>query len=348
MTAAEPPPPEPAVDDPARVHPHARAFAPTHSAAPADPVESSHSDASHTADDPSAAGESGARKDGERAAPQAEPGHETSATRGADEPRARGARGRGVPDPREAAGAPQRQETGENSTVASAASRFPAAAASAAASAAQVLKPRLRGWLHAGMFPAVLISGVFLTALAGSPRGRVACAIYTLTACLLFGVSALYHRGDWSPRANAVLRRLDHANIFLIIAGTYTPLTILLLPDGRRDLLLWGIWAAAALGIGFRVFWVGAPRWLYTPCYIAMGWAAIFFLPDFLQAGGIAVLVCVIVGGLLYSAGGVVYGIKRPNPSPRWFGFHEVFHSFTLAAFVVHYVGISLVAYQHS
>ena len=210
------------------------------------------------------------------------------------------------------------------------------------------LKPLLRGWLHAGMFPAVLVSGVFLTAFAGSPRGRVACAIYTLTACLLFGISALYHRGDWGPRASAVLRRLDHANIFLIIAGTYTPLTILLLDGAKGQALLWGIWIAAAAGIAFRVFWVGAPRWLYTPCYIAMGWAAVFFLPDFLQTGGLAVLILVVIGGLLYSAGGVIYGIKRPNPSPRWFGFHEVFHSLTLAAFVVHYVGISLVAYQHA
>ncbi|WEV25743.1 hemolysin III family protein [Streptomyces sp. 71268] len=209
------------------------------------------------------------------------------------------------------------------------------------------LKPRLRGWLHAGMFPAVLVSGIVLTALAESGRGRLACAVYTLTACLLFGVSALYHRGTWGPRAEGVLRRLDHANIFLIIAGTYTPLTLLLIDGGRQQALLWGIWAAALAGIAFRVFWVGAPRWLYTPCYIAMGWAAVFFLPDFLRTGGIAVLVCVIVGGVLYSAGGVIYGIKRPNPSPRWFGFHEVFHSLTLAAFVVHYVGISLVAYQH-
>ncbi len=104
---------------------------------------------------------------------------------------------------------------------------------------------------------------------------------------------------------------------------------------------------AAAAGIAFRVFWVGAPRWLYTPCYIAMGWAAVFFLPDFMRTGGIAVLVLVVVGGLLYSAGGVIYGLKRPRPSPRWFGFHEVFHSLTVAAFLVHYVGISLVAYQH-
>ena len=210
------------------------------------------------------------------------------------------------------------------------------------------VKPLLRGWLHAGMFPAALAAGIFLTALADSTRGRIACAVYTLTAGLLFGVSALYHRGDWSPRTNAVLRRLDHANIFLIIAGTYTPLAILLIPGGRGQALLWGIWAAAVAGIAFRVFWVGAPRWLYTPCYIAMGWAAVFFLPEFLHKGGVAVLVLVIVGGLLYSAGGVIYGLKRPNPSPRWFGFHELFHSLTLAAFVVHYVGISLVAYRHA
>ncbi|MEU1615766.1 hemolysin III family protein [Streptomyces sp. NPDC008238] len=216
------------------------------------------------------------------------------------------------------------------------------------ASAAAPLKPKLRGWLHAGMFPAVLVAGVVLTAFAESTRGRIACAVFTLTACALFGVSALYHRGDWGPRASAVLRRLDHANIFLIIAGTYTPFTLLLLPDGKQEILLWLVWAGALAGIAFRVFWVGAPRWLYTPCYIALGWAAVFFLPDFLQHGGIAVLVLIVVGGLLYSIGAVVYGTKRPNPSPRFFGFHEVFHSFTLAAFIVHYVGISLVAYNHA
>ncbi|MFE0625551.1 hemolysin III family protein [Streptomyces sp. NPDC058864] len=216
------------------------------------------------------------------------------------------------------------------------------------ASAAAPLKPKLRGWLHAGMFPAVLVAGVVLTAFAESTRGRIACAVFTLTACALFGVSALYHRGDWGPRASSVLRRLDHANIFLIIAGTYTPFTLLLLPDGKQEVLLWLVWAGALAGIAFRVFWVGAPRWLYTPCYIALGWAAVFFLPDFMRKGGIAVLVLIVVGGLLYSVGAVIYGTKRPNPSPRFFGFHEVFHSFTLAAFIVHYVGISLVAYNHA
>ncbi|MEU2025914.1 hemolysin III family protein [Streptomyces sp. NPDC016469] len=210
------------------------------------------------------------------------------------------------------------------------------------------LKPRMRGWLHAGMFPAVVIAGIVLITLADSTRGRIACTVYIASACLLFGVSAVYHRGTWGPRGEAVLRRLDHANIFLIIAGTYTPLTVLLLPESTGTPLLWAVWAAALAGIAFRVFWVGAPRWLYTPCYIAMGWAAVFFLPDFMRAGGVAVLVLVVVGGVLYSAGGVIYGIKRPNPSPRWFGFHEVFHSLTLAAFTVHYIGISLVAYNHS
>lgn len=207
------------------------------------------------------------------------------------------------------------------------------------------MKPRLRGWLHAGMFPAVIVAGLALVALADSTRARVACAIYILTACMLFGVSALYHRGTWGRMGEAVLRRLDHANIFLIIAGTYTPLSLLLLPRSTAIPLLWAVWGAALAGIAFRVFWVGAPRWLYTPCYLAMGWAAVFFLPDFMRQGGVAVLVCVLVGGLFYSVGGVIYAMKRPNPSPRWFGFHEVFHSLTLAAFISQYVAISLIAY---
>lgn len=216
-----------------------------------------------------------------------------------------------------------------------------------AESAPGPVKPRMRGWLHAGMFPAVLIAGIVLIALTDSIRGRIACGIYIATACLLFGVSAIYHRGTWGPRGEAVLRLLDHANIFLIIAGTYTPLTLLLLPESTGRPLLWAVWAAAAMASPSGCSG-SAPPLAVHPCYIAMGWAAVFFLPDFMRTGGIAVLVLVVVGGLLYSAGGVIYGIKRPNPSPRWFGFHEVFHSLTLAAFTVHYVGISLVAYNHA
>ena len=212
-------------------------------------------------------------------------------------------------------------------------------------SLAQAVKPMLRGWIHAGAFPLVVVAGIVLVALAPTGRERLAVAVFGLTAAMLFGISALYHRGTWSPRVAGVLKRFDHSNIFLIIAGTYTPFAVLLLPAGSGRTLLWVIWAAALGGIAFRVFWVGAPRWLYVPAYVAMGWVAVAFLPGFLRGGGVAVVTLVIVGGLLYTAGGVVYGIKRPNPSPRWFGFHEIFHVLTVLAFITHYVGISMALY---
>ncbi|GAB2691182.1 PAQR family membrane homeostasis protein TrhA [Thalassiella azotivora] len=216
---------------------------------------------------------------------------------------------------------------------------------SAAEHVGRAIKPRLRGWIHLGTFPLVIAAGVVLVALAPDARSRWAVAVFGLTAALLFGVSALYHRGTWSPRVEGVLKRLDHSNIFLIIAGTYTPFAVLLLPPGPGRVLLWVIWAAALAGIAFRVFWVGAPRWLYVPAYVAMGWVAVAFLPDFLRGGGPAVLTLVVVGGVLYTVGGVVYGLKRPDPSPRWFGFHEVFHALTVVAFITHYVGVSLAVY---
>ncbi|MFC5997996.1 hemolysin III family protein [Quadrisphaera sp. GCM10027208] len=207
---------------------------------------------------------------------------------------------------------------------------------------ADSVKPRLRGWLHLGTFPVAVVVAIVLVALAPDTRTRVAVGIFGTTAALLFGVSALYHRGTWSPRTNALLKRLDHSNIFLIIAGTYTPFAVLLLPEGSGRVLLWMIWGTAVAGVLFRVLWVGAPRWLYVPVYIAMGWVAVAFVPDFLRGGGPVVLALVVLGGLLYTVGGVVYGIKRPNPSPRWFGFHEVFHALTVAAFLAHVAGVSL------
>ena len=208
--------------------------------------------------------------------------------------------------------------------------------------AAAALKPRMRGWLHTGMIPLSLAGGIVLIALSRSAAAVAACSVFAVSALLLFGTSGVYHRGTWGPRGEAVLRRLDHANIFLIIAGTYTPLAMLLLPAGRQLALLSAVWAGALAGIAFRVLWIGAPRWLYTPCYIALGWVAVFYLPGFARTGGNAVVVLVISGGLLYTAGAVVYGLKRPNPSPRWFGFHEVFHALTIAAFTTHYTAILL------
>ncbi|MEU7302792.1 hemolysin III family protein [Streptomyces sp. NPDC007206] len=210
---------------------------------------------------------------------------------------------------------------------------------------AEPIKPKLRGWLHAGMVPAALIAGVVLICLAGTQQAVLACAVYSVTAWLLFATSAIYHRGTWGRLGEALLRRLDHANIFLIIAGTCTPLAVLLLPSQQRSVLLWIVWTGALAGIAFRVLWVGAPRWLYTPCYLALGWAPVSYLPDFLHTGGAAVVVLIVVGGLLYSAGAAVYALQRPDPSPRWFGYHEVFHALTVAAFTAHYAAISLATY---
>ncbi|CCH72272.1 PAQR family membrane homeostasis protein TrhA [Nostocoides australiense] len=219
------------------------------------------------------------------------------------------------------------------------------ALADAAGGVLDQVKPKLRGWLHLGAFPLAVVAGIVLVGLAPPGRGRIACAVFALSAAALFGTSALYHRGHWSPRVARLLKRIDHSNIFVIIAGSYTPFTVLLLPPDQARTLLWIVWSGALLGVAFRVFWVGAPRWLYTPAYVALGWTAVFYLPDFLQRGGVAVLTLVLVGGILYTLGGLVYGIKRPNPIPRWFGFHEVFHAFTIAAFVVHMVGVFLAVY---
>lgn len=206
------------------------------------------------------------------------------------------------------------------------------------------VKPHLRGWLHAGMAPVALVLGIVLV-IFSPPQYRWAAALYSLTAILLFGTSAVYHRFTWSERTRVLLKRLDHSNIFLIIAGSYTPFAVVLLPADQERTLLILVWTGALAGVLFRVFWVGAPRWLYTPIYIALGWVAIFYLPAFWSAGGPLVVILLALGGIFYSVGGVVYALKRPNPSPTWFGFHEVFHALTLLGFLTQYVAVSLVLY---
>jgi len=209
------------------------------------------------------------------------------------------------------------------------------------------VKPKLRGWLHAGAVPVALAGGIVLVALSRGAGKLVASSVYALTTVLLFSVSAVYHRGRWSERTHGVLKRLDHANIFLIIAGSYTPFAVLLLGGGQRTALLLIVWIGALLGVGFRVLWVGAPRWLYVPAYVLLGWVAVAYLPAFTRAGGVAMLVLVAVGGVLYTIGGIVYGTRKPNPYPTWFGYHEVFHTLTLLAYVCQYVAVSLVVYSH-
>ncbi|HET7430417.1 MAG TPA: hemolysin III family protein [Nocardioides sp.] len=215
------------------------------------------------------------------------------------------------------------------------------------------VKPHLRGWLHLGAAPLTLAAGIALVALSPTASTRIGSAIFAVCSVLVFSVSATYHRGRWSPRMEVVMQRVDHSSIFLLIAGTYTPFSLLLLRGTDRVLLLALVWSGALLGVAFRVLWLGAPRWLYTPIYVALGWAAVFFVPQFAEGAerygvglGVAVLALIATGGALYTLGGVVYGFKRPDPWPRWFGFHEVFHSLTVLAFVTHYVGVSLATYS--
>ena len=223
-----------------------------------------------------------------------------------------------------------------------------AAVTTATSAAAAAVKPKLRGWSHAGFFPLAVAAGIVLIALAPTTATSVECAIFAVSSWMLFGVSGVYHRGTWGPKVRGVLRRLDHTNIFLIIAGTYTPLSLVLLPRHTAVVLLSLVWAGALLGIGMRVFWLGAPRWVYVPCYLALGWAAVFYLSSFLHIGGWGVVGPIIAGGLLYSGGAVVYALKKPNPSPKWFGFHEIFHVCTVAAFICHYIAISITVYAHA
>jgi hemolysin III len=209
-----------------------------------------------------------------------------------------------------------------------------------------VAKPRPRGWLHTVTSPVALAAGVVLIVLAPSGPAMVAAAAYAITSVVLFTTSAVYHRGDWSPAVESRLKRVDHANIFLLIAGSYTPFAVLALSDETRIAVLAAVWGAAVVGVVFRVFWVGAPRWLYTLLYIGLGWAAGLFVPQLIHGAGVAAFVLIAVGGLLYTFGGVVYGLKRPNPSPRWFGFHEIFHACTVAAFACQYIAASFVVYR--
>ena len=214
----------------------------------------------------------------------------------------------------------------------------------AAAKDAQTdIKPTWRGWIHAGTFPVAIAAGVVLIVLAQGAPAKWASAVFMATSLLLFGNSALYHRFNWGPTVKGILKRIDHANILLLIAGTYTPIATLALPPGEGTLLLVLVWSGAILGILFRVLWINAPRWLYVALYILLGWAAVMYIVDLVNAN-VAMMVLVLVGGLLYTFGAIVYALKRPNPWPGHFGFHEIFHVCTVLAFLCHWTGALLIA----
>ena len=203
-------------------------------------------------------------------------------------------------------------------------------------------KPTLRGWLHAGILPIVIAGGVLLIVFGQGAAAKVAGSIFFASSFLLFGNSALYHRFNWKPKTKLVLKRIDHANIFLLIAGSYTPITMLALPFEKGLVLLIAIWGMTLLGIGFRIFWISAPRWLYVPIYIGMGWGALVYVSDFMAAN-MPMMILILSGGLAYTLGALVYGFKWPNPSQKHFGFHEIFHALTVVAFGSHWTAALLI-----
>lgn len=205
--------------------------------------------------------------------------------------------------------------------------------------------PKLRGIVHLVMSPLSLVVGLVLITLASELSGRITLGVFTLAAVTLFTCSALYHRVGWSKKYKAVWRRIDHANIPILIAGTYTPFAIFLLNPNQAKVLLIVVWTGAIVTAALRVSWVNAPRWLYVIAYIALGWAAVAYMPEFLRSGGVLIFSLILLGGILYSSGALIYATKRPNLSPRWFGFHELFHSFTAGAFLAHLVAAILVVF---
>jgi hemolysin III len=205
------------------------------------------------------------------------------------------------------------------------------------------VRPRMRGWLHTYAFGAALVCGIVLGSLAATRDSwtpLVACALYATTVCGLFGVSALYHRRLWGPRAYSLMKRLDHSMIFVFIAGTYTPFCVLLLPASTARVLLAVVWGGALGGVVLKMCWPRVPRWLGVPLYVALGWTAVVVLPDILHRGGVTTLVLLIVGGAVYSVGALFYALKWPNPWPRTFGYHEFFHAATLVAATCHHIAV--------
>jgi hemolysin III len=203
------------------------------------------------------------------------------------------------------------------------------------------VKPLLRGTLHQGAFLVALVVGALFVAYAEGGRRRVAASVFAGSVVAMLGASALYHRVTWSPRARPWMRRIDHAGIYLLIAGSYTPVGLLSLHGTLQHVTLAIVWAGAAVAIALKFAWVDAPKWLAAVTGLALGWAGVAALPEVWDTTGIAAVVLLAVGGVAYSAGAIVYAIQRPDPFPRVFGYHEVFHALTLVAVACQYVAIA-------
>lgn len=201
--------------------------------------------------------------------------------------------------------------------------------------------PRLRGVSHQAAFFCALGAGALLLASVG---GRWPVIVYVASLLAMLGISAAYHRGRWSPRVRGWWKRADHSAIFVFIAGTYTPLCVLAMPAREGGLLLAGVWSGAALGVLRATVWPGAPRWLTSALYVAVGWMMALAMPVVLRVAGPGLLALILAGGVCYTAGAVIYAARRPDPWPRTFGYHEVFHALTIVAIVLHFTAVTLIA----
>ncbi|MGO8967345.1 PAQR family membrane homeostasis protein TrhA [Mycobacterium sp.] len=212
------------------------------------------------------------------------------------------------------------------------------------AAAAVLTKPRARGWIHLVSAIVALVAGATLIAvswpLAGLKAG-LATFVYTGSVVGMFTVSAIYHRVTWkSASARMWMKRLDHSMIFVLIAGTYTPFALLAMPHHAGMLALSIVWGGAVAGVLLKLCWPTAPRWVGVPLYLLLGWVAAFYVAAILHAAGVAAMVLLIVGGALYSIGGILYALRWPDPWPRTFGYHEFFHACTAVAAICHYIAI--------
>jgi hemolysin III len=207
------------------------------------------------------------------------------------------------------------------------------------------MKPKLRGVSHQWAFAVSLVAGAGLIVAAKTPKATLAVAVYALSLSALLGTSALYHRVDWRrPEVRKWMRRLDHSMIFFLIAGTYTPFALLVLSGPLADAILVVVWIGAIAGAVVETVWIDHPKWVAALIYMSLGWVAAVAFPELWADMGVAGTLLVAAGGLLYTAGAVVYATQKPDPNPRVFGYHEVFHALVIAAAAAHFAAIAFFA----
>ena len=219
--------------------------------------------------------------------------------------------------------------------------RDPSVPATGRPEADEPVKPRLRGVFHEVAFFVSVVTGAVLVVVAPTTGSALVMLVYAVSISLLFGVSALFHRHTWGPVGRRRMRRADHSTIFIAIAGSYTAVAGIALTGWARTAVLAIVWGGAVVGIALRQLWLDAPKWVIALPYVVVGWAAVAVLPQLFRALGATGFVLLLAGGLAYSAGAVVYALKRPNPVPGVFGYHEVFHACTIVGAVLHYLVIA-------